>query len=196
MKSSGYEGFPLSPYIYIYIHTYLYRRLARTHRQRERERTVSPGPTAGFKLKRGKLIQSSKFIGWKSSRRKRATSLAGGGQSCPVGLTLSYLPLDALPPPPRKLNFSPLIHPFPEFLSSSSSSLSPLMCLSTCLQILNCLNFDFHNSRSSKICENFFKYPRREGGKTEILMLCSKVYIFSKRRPRCSGKGAIRVNMY
>lgn len=33
-----------------------------------------PAPTPGFKLKRGKLIQSSKFIGWKSSRHKRASS--------------------------------------------------------------------------------------------------------------------------
>lgn len=81
------EGFPLFTYVhFIYIHICI---------GTERERTVSPGPTAGFKLERGKLIQSSKFIGWKSSRRKRATSLAGGGQSCPVGLTLSHLPLDA-----------------------------------------------------------------------------------------------------
>lgn len=50
-------------------------------------------PTLGFKLKRGKLIQSSKFIGWKSSQHKRASSLQG--RSCPVGLTLSYLLLNA-----------------------------------------------------------------------------------------------------
>jgi len=51
-----------------------------------------PAPTLGFKLKRGKLIQSSKFIGWKSSRHERASSLQ---QSCSVGLTLSYLLLNA-----------------------------------------------------------------------------------------------------
>lgn len=51
-----------------------------------------PAPTPGFKLKRGKLIQSSKFIGWKSSRHERASSLQ---QSCSVGLTLSYLLLNA-----------------------------------------------------------------------------------------------------
>ncbi|EZA52197.1 hypothetical protein X777_08710 [Ooceraea biroi] len=50
-----------------------------------------PAPTPGFKLKRGKLIQSSKFIGWKSSRHERASSLQ---QSCLVGLTLSYLLLN------------------------------------------------------------------------------------------------------
>lgn len=64
---------------------YIYASCTYTHTERERE--IKPGATAGFKLKRGKLIQSSKFIGWKSSRR--ATSLAGGGQSCQVGLTLS-----------------------------------------------------------------------------------------------------------
>lgn len=51
-----------------------------------------PAPMPGFKLKRGKLIQSSKFIGWKSSRHERASSLQ---QSCSVGLTLSYLLLNA-----------------------------------------------------------------------------------------------------
>lgn len=66
---------------------YIYICVLHVHIQREREREIKPGATAGFKLKRGKLIQSSKFIGWKSSRR--ATSLAGGGQSCQVGLTLS-----------------------------------------------------------------------------------------------------------
>lgn len=50
-----------------------------------------PAPTPGFKLKRGKLIQSSKFIGWKSSRHERASFLQ---QSCSVGLTLSYLLLN------------------------------------------------------------------------------------------------------
>jgi hypothetical protein len=35
----------------------------------------SRAQTPGFKLKRGKLIQSSKFIGWKSSRHKRASSI-------------------------------------------------------------------------------------------------------------------------
>lgn len=52
-----------------------------------------PAPTPGFKLKRGKLIQSFKFIGWKSSR---ASSLQ---QSCSVGLTLSYLLLNVPPFP-------------------------------------------------------------------------------------------------
>jgi len=53
---------------------------------------AKPAPTLGFKLKRGKLIQSSEFIGWKSSRHERASSLQ---QSCPLGLTLSYLLLNA-----------------------------------------------------------------------------------------------------
>lgn len=77
-QSRGKEGFPLHRYIAI-----------------STQRHVSPPPTPGFKLKRGKLIQSSKFIGWKSSRHKRASSLQG--QSCPAGLTLSYLLLNARP---------------------------------------------------------------------------------------------------
>lgn len=60
-------------------------------------------PTLGFKLKRGKLIQSSKFIGWKSSRHKRASSLQG--RSCPAGLALSYLLLNASLYPRQTLLF-------------------------------------------------------------------------------------------
>lgn len=81
-----------------------------------------PAPTPGFKLKRGKLIQSSKFIGWKSSRHERTSSLL---QSCPVGLTLSYLLLNA-----------------PLFPVNSSVSIA-FQCLKNLLQLLMTIYLHF-----------------------------------------------------
>lgn len=98
---------------------------------------VSPVPTPGFKLKRGKLIQSFKFIGWKSSRRKRASSLQG--RSCSEGLTLSYLLLDVQPFPPSILLFFVLLSP----------SLS--LCLYVCLPLSPISFFFFYLSPTPRV---------------------------------------------